>query len=126
MKPRSKIQYGILAVILFIIEVIIALYINDSFIRPFLGDVLVIGLIYCTVMAISSYRVITVAIGTLIFSYLVETAQYFQIIEVLGLQEFRWARVIIGTSFSWWDIVCYSIGFIIILFIEKKKILLRE
>nr|WP_042289883.1 DUF2809 domain-containing protein [Nonlabens ulvanivorans] len=125
MKRSLKIKYAILTVVLFIIEVVIAIYINDSFIRPFLGDVLVVGLIYCAVMAITSYRVVMVAIGTLIFSYMVELAQYAQVVDLLGLSDNKWARIIIGTSFSWWDMVCYTIGFIIILLIEKNKRIMK-
>nr|WP_042293928.1 DUF2809 domain-containing protein [Nonlabens ulvanivorans] len=125
MKRSLKIKYAILTVILFIIEVVIAIYINDSFIRPFLGDVLVVGLIYCAVMAITSYRVVMVAISTLIFSYMVELAQYAQVVDLLGLSDNKWARIIIGTSFSWWDMVCYTIGFIIILLIEKNKRIMK-
>lgn len=121
MKRSPKSKYFIIAVFIFIIEVIIALYVNDSFFRPFLGDVLVVGLIYCAVMAATSYRVLPVAVGTLIFSYLVEIAQYLQIIDILGLRDYAWARIIIGTSFSWWDMLCYTIGFALILGIEKFK-----
>lgn len=125
MKRSLKIKYAILAIVIFLIEVFIALYINDSFIRPFLGDVLVVGLIYCAVMAITSYRVVIVAIGTLIFSYMVELAQYAQVVNLLGLSNNKWARIIIGTSFSWWDMVCYTLGFIIILLIEKNKRIMK-
>lgn len=125
MKRSLKIKYAILAIVIFLIEVFIALYINDSFIRPFLGDVLVVGLIYCAVMAFTSYRVVTIAIGTLIFSYMVELAQYAQVVNLLGLSNNKWARIIIGTSFSWWDMVCYTLGFIIILLIEKNKRIMK-
>ncbi|GAK94821.1 hypothetical protein JCM19298_396 [Nonlabens ulvanivorans] len=76
-------------------------------------------------MAITSYRVVMVAIGTLIFSYMVELAQYAQVVDLLGLSDNKWARIIIGTSFSWWDMVCYTIGFIIILLIEKNKRIMK-
>ncbi|KEZ94349.1 ribosomal maturation YjgA family protein [Nonlabens ulvanivorans] len=125
MRRSTKRHYAILTIVIFLIEVFIALYINDSFIRPFLGDVLVVGLIYCAVMAITSYRVVIVAIGTLIFSYMVELAQYAQVVDLLGLSDNKWARIIIGTSFSWWDMVCYTIGFIIILLIEKNKRIMK-
>jgi len=121
MKRSPKLYYAITGVLLLLIEICIALYINDSFIRPFMGDVIVVGLIYCIFMAITNYRVITTAIITLIFSYLVEVAQYFQVVSILNLDEYRWARIIIGTSFSWWDMICYTAGFIIVLIIEKYK-----
>lgn len=121
MTRSPKIKYITLAVVIFIIEIIIALYVNDTFIRPFLGDVLVVALIYCFLMAVTNYSNITAAIATLIFSYLVEVAQYFQVVYLLHLDEYRWARIIIGTSFSWWDMVCYTVGFLLILLVENYK-----
>ncbi|MGJ8683957.1 MAG: DUF2809 domain-containing protein [Nonlabens sp.] len=124
-KRSPRVYYLIAAILLFAIEVCIALFVNDSFVRPFLGDVLVVGLLYCFFMAVTSHRILHVAIFTLMFSYLVETAQYLQIIDLLGLREYSWARIIIGTSFSWWDMLCYTIGFAIILIIEKYKGVLK-
>lgn len=126
MKRSPKLHYFLIAIFIFIIEVIIALYVNDSFIRPFLGDVLVVGLIYCAVMAATNYQVIPVAIGTLLFSYAVEIAQYLQVIDLLGLRDYSWARIIIGTSFSWWDMLCYTVGIVVILSLEKFKIKLLQ
>ncbi|GAK91186.1 hypothetical protein JCM19297_683 [Nonlabens ulvanivorans] len=56
---------------------------------------------------------------------MVELAQYAQVVDLLGLSDNKWARIIIGTSFSWWDMVCYTIGFIIILLIEKNKRIMK-
>ena len=40
-------KYALLAVLLFVVELTIAVFINDAFIRPFLGDVLVVMLLFC-------------------------------------------------------------------------------
>ena len=37
-------------VLLFIIEVLIALFVNDRLIRPYVGDFLVVILIYCFIL----------------------------------------------------------------------------
>lgn len=40
---------ALLALLLFVVELTIAVFINDAFIRPFLGDVLVVMLLFsCT------------------------------------------------------------------------------
>ena len=41
--------YFILSILLFIIEVLIALFAHDEFIRPYVGDLLVVVLLYCLV-----------------------------------------------------------------------------
>ena len=113
-------QYFVLATLLFITEVLIALYVHDSIIRPYGGDFLVVILIYCFVKSFINTPVLPTAIAVLLFSYIVETLQYFNIVSRLGLQNCNLARIIIGTSFAWTDIFAYTAGIAIVLFIEKK------
>lgn len=119
MKLRFHKTYFFLFILIFITEVLIALYVRDAIIRPYIGDVLVVILIYCFVKAFFNFRTLPVAIGVLLFAFLVETLQYFRFIEAVGLQDVKLARVVIGTSFAWMDIWCYIAGFIIILFAER-------
>lgn len=114
-----KRNYFALTVLLFIIEVLIALYVRDRIIRPYGGDVLVVILIYCFIRTFFKWPVVPVAIGTLLFAFLVETLQYFKIIEILGLQESKFFRIIIGTDFAWADMLSYTIGIAIVLLAEK-------
>lgn len=114
-----KRNYFILTVLLFIIEVLIALYVRDRIIRPYGGDVLVVILIYCFIRTFFKWPVVPVAIGTLLFAFLVETLQYFKIIEILGLQDSKFFRIIIGTDFAWADMLSYTIGIAIVLLAEK-------
>ena len=101
----------IISIIIFLIEVIIALYINDRIIRPFVGDILVVIFIYYFIKAFIKTKAINIAIFTLLFSFLVETLQYFKFVDLIGLGHNKVARIIIGTSFSWIDMLCYLIGF---------------
>lgn len=108
-----------IAIIIFIIEVLIALYIHDQIIRPFVGDILVVIFIYYFIKAFLTIRPIYIAIFTLLFSFLVEILQYFNFVELIGLDHNKAARIIIGTSFSWIDLLCYFIGFILLFIIDK-------
>ena len=116
---RFNIRYFICAAILFFIEVFIAWFIHDDIVRPYIGDLLVVILIYCFLRAFLTFSVWTIAIATLLFSYAIETLQYFNIVEKLGLQHSKIARVIIGTSFSWTDILAYTCGVALVLLAEK-------
>jgi len=107
------------AILIFFIEVLIALYINDSFVRPYLGDVLVVILIYCFLKSFLKLPALTVAIAVLVFSFTIEFLQFLNIVEKLGLEESKIARTVIGTSFSWIDLLTYIIGITIVLIIEK-------
>lgn len=120
----------IIAIIIFLIEVIIALYIKDKIIRPFVGDILVVIFIYYFIKAFINTKAINIAIFTLFFSFVVEILQYFNFVEIIGLGHNKAARIIIGTSFSWIDLLCYFIGFVLLFFIDKdfeeKKCNLNE
>jgi hypothetical protein len=114
----NKNYFG-LAFLIFIVEVLIALFIRDNFVRPYLGDVLVVILIYCFVKSIFNLPVFTVALFVLIFSFTIEFLQYINIVEKLGMEKSVIARTVIGTSFAWIDILAYVVGIFIILFVEK-------
>ena len=116
-KPKKV--YIIAALIMFVTEVLIERYAHDDFIRPYLGDFFVVILIYSAVMSVSNFKVMSVAIATLLFSYAIEIAQYVQIIFLLGLEDHKIARIIIGTSFSWWDVLMYILGILFVLMVER-------
>jgi hypothetical protein len=116
-KPRKI--YVTAAVLLFILEVVIERYVHDAFVRPYLGDFLVVILIYALLMSINYLKVVTAAVCTLLFAYAIETAQYVHLITVLGLEENKTARIILGTSFSWWDMLLYTLGILFVLVFEK-------
>jgi hypothetical protein len=117
---KFKIKYLILAAILFIIEVLIAIYVHDNFIRPNVGDFLVVILLYCLIRGIFDIKVSKAAVFVLIFAFIVEFLQYLHIVQVLGLQNNKIARVVIGNSFSWLDLLCYTLGILFVLLLERR------
>ena len=111
-------NYFIIFVLLLLTELYIGFFIHDSIIRPYIGDLLVVILIYAFVRIFIYSAYFKVALFTFVFACLVETAQYYNLISLLGLQNNGTARVLIGTSFSWIDILAYFGGFIIIIIVE--------
>jgi hypothetical protein len=114
----NKNYFG-LAVLIFIVEVLIALFVTDNFIRSYFGDVLVVILMYCFVKSFVNLPVFSLAIGVLFFSFTIEFLQYCKIVNKLGLEKSAIARTVIGTSFAWLDIASYVAGFVVILIVEK-------
>ena len=112
-------KFFLFALVLFIIEVLIALFVRDSFIRPYVGDFLVVILIYSGVRAFVKASPLKVAIGVLLFSYLIETLQYFNIVDKLGLAQNILAKTVIGYGFAWLDLLAYTLGIATVLFVEK-------
>jgi hypothetical protein len=58
------------------------------------------------------------SISGLLFAYLVEALQYFQLINHLGIQHSALARTILGHSFEWMDMLAYTAGIGIVLLVE--------
>jgi len=111
--------YFAISLLLFITEILIAVYAHDRIIRPYIGDMLVVILIYCFVKSFCAIWVWPLAVGVLIFAYLVELSQYFKLARLLGLQHNRFAKIIMGTSFEWIDLAAYTVGIAVVIAAEK-------
>ena len=116
-----NLKYFLLTFLLFVTEVLIALFVHDSFIRPYFGDYLVVILIYCAVRTFLNASPLKVATGVLLFSYTIEVLQYFRIVDRLGLSGNAIAKTIIGYGFEWWDILAYTLGIITVLILERRR-----
>jgi hypothetical protein len=111
-------KYLLLTVILFATEVMIGTYLHDAIIRPYGGDFLAVILIYCFVKSFLNTRLLPTVVCVLLLAYVVEISQYFHLINIVGLQNSKAARVIMGTSFSWTDMLMYTLGMIIVWIFE--------
>ena len=112
-------NYFAATVLLFLIELFIALYVKDKFIRPYAGDFLVVILLYCCLKSIWRGTPLKAGLSVLLFAFAVEISQHFQLVELLGLGHSSVARTIIGTGFDWGDLVAYSLGTAVVLGVEK-------
>jgi hypothetical protein len=121
MKWRFNKWYLALTGLLLLIEVLIALYLHDDFIRPYVGDFLVVVLLYCFACSFIKAPVIPMALAVLLFSYLIETLQYFNFVQHIGLGKSRAANILLGNYFTWHDIVAYTLGIGFIIIVEKLR-----
>lgn len=108
---KKRFVYGVIAFLLFLAEVIIALYCEPGFIRSYFGDVLVTILLCSLVRVVFTKSVLAVPL-VFAFSVFVEWTQYMHLASFLGVEN-TVLGVIMGTSFSWWDILCYLSGCVI-------------
>lgn len=117
-KRNKKFNYILGFIALLILEILIAMYISDDFIRPYLGDFLVVILLYCFLMAVSRISVLKGLLIVLIFSFAVEFFQLINIVKVLQYQPPAVVMILLGSSFSVWDLLAYSLGIIFCYFLE--------
>lgn len=100
------------------LEVFIALFVRDNFVRPYIGDILVVIVIYTFIRGIVGRKIKFLPLYIFLFGVLVEVLQYFKIVELLNLQDSRFFTILIGTSFDIKDILCYLVGCLILVFWE--------
>lgn len=114
-------RYLLFAIVLFVVEVLIALYVRDSIVRPYVGDYLVVIMIYCFVKAFIKASPLKVAIGVLLFSYMIEFLQYFNFLEAIELENNKVAKIVLGHGFEWMDLVAYTLGIGTVLLLEWRS-----
>ena len=110
MTGRKRILYGILFFLILITEVCIALFVRDRFIRPYGGDVLVTVLICCFCRIFFPEKPIWLPAAVLLFAVVVEVGQYFDFVSLLGLGNIPFFRILLGSTFSVPDLLCYLAG----------------
>ncbi|HYG19822.1 MAG TPA: DUF2809 domain-containing protein [Ohtaekwangia sp.] len=112
-------NYGTIALVILVAEVLIALFVSDGFIRPYVGDVLVVVLIYCFIKSFLRAPVLPTALSVLGLAFTTEFLQYVGIVEMLEWQHSNIARIVIGTSFEWADLLAYIMGIVFVLAAEN-------
>ena len=118
-KVRFHRYYALAAAVLFAVEVFIAFFVRDSFVRPVLGDVLAVMLVYCGLLSIIRLPRSLAASLALLVGVVVEITQYLDVLTLLGLEANPIARIVLGTTFSWGDIVAYAVGAILSIIIDS-------
>jgi hypothetical protein len=119
--PAYRTQYLLLAILLLLLEIIIGAYAHDRFIRPYAGDFLITIFLYCLAQSAVRQPVVPVLTAALLFSYLLEISQYVHLVAHLGLAHSRMARIVLGSAFSWADMLAYTLGALLVLAVEHRR-----
>lgn len=114
-------KYRFIFLILFIIEVAIAIFHFHPFVRGFIGDVFVIALIYFGIRSLFINVSEKILAWIVLFAFVIEFLQLLKISETLGIQS-PFLRLILGSTFDAWDLVAYGIGALLSILIEKYMI----
>ena len=108
MSPRAA--YALAAAALLAVEVAIALWMHDRVIRPFVGDMLAVALVYCVVRMATRLRSGPAACTAFAIAGALEVSQAFHLVDLLGLGRIALARVVLGTFFDVRDFLAYALG----------------
>ena len=97
-------------ILLVAVEVLIALYVHDRLLRPYIGDVIVTGVLCSFFRIFVPTKPKTLPLLTAVLAAGVEIMQYFDFVNLLGLADNRFLSILLGRTFDWMDIVCYLFG----------------
>ena len=120
---KKRVVYAAGACILLAAEILIALFVRDSFVRPYGGDILVTVLLCCLMRAFFLFGIPYLPLGVFLFAAAVEFAQALGIASLIP-EGWTAVRIIVGSSFSVWDLVCYAVG--CVLFWGAERLILRS
>lgn len=118
MNKKIRKIYAVLFILLMLTEIYIAAFVTNFFVRAYLGDVFITLLICFFVQAIFKKRIKLLWVYVFIFSVVVEVCQYFDLVKLLGLENFKLVSVWFGRSFSFYDIICYGAGCIVFVAVD--------
>ncbi len=111
-------KYIIIFIILLIIECLIGLFIKQGFIRENIGDILVVPCIYTILKIIFMNKIKYLPLYVLIFAIIIEFLQLLNITTLIANNN-KILNIALGGTFDTKDIICYIIGYILIVLIEK-------
>ena len=117
---KTRLVYAGVFLALLTAVVFIARFVNDSFVRPYFGDVLIVGVI-CAFLRIflpDKFRFLPLFAAA--FAVGVEILQYFDFVSLLGLADNPVLSIALGRTFDVKDIICYIVGGILFYSAEKS------
>lgn len=124
MKIKAGIKYIPVFIILLVAEFFIGAFVHDNFIRPYIGDVLVVILICAFLRIFLPEKPKFLPLFATLFAVLIEIMQYFDFVSLLGLENNRIISIALGRTFDIKDIICYIAGGTI--FFAAERIIRRN
>lgn len=121
---RQRIMWSAAFLVLLGIEVCIALFVHDSFVRPYIGDVLAVVTVYCGARIVFPQRFRWLSVAVLALAVCVELVQLTELSSLFGEGSFM--SILLGSTFDVHDLLCYAVGGIvclvcdILIFIRRK------
>ena len=113
--------YALATAVMFGIELLIALFLNDPLIRPHVGDALAVILVYLGLRTIFPWRPLPAALTALGVAFAIELGQLFHIRDLLGLSDSALVRFTLGGVFDVKDLFFYTAGAILALIGEAAR-----
>ena len=106
---KKRLQYASATILLLLVEVCIAIFVHDDFVRPYVGDILASLLLYVFVRVFLPKNHTLLPLWIFLFAVGVECLQLVRITEFLNVND-GFLLTLMGSYFDAKDILCYAIG----------------
>ena len=113
--------YAIGALAVLLVEVAIALWVHDHWVRPFGGDVLAVVLVYLGLRAVTRWRWPVAVAAALVVAVVVEVGQLLGLAGMLGFGRGSAGEVVLGSGFDPLDFLAYGLGAFIVSTVERRR-----
>ncbi|EAQ48378.1 ribosomal maturation YjgA family protein [Leeuwenhoekiella blandensis] len=110
--PKRAI-YFLIFLFLLGVEIAIATYLKTGFIRAYLGDLLVVILLYSLLMSTLKPSVKRGLILTLAIAFAIELLQLINLTRFFPQEYKQLATLVLGSHFSWLDLLMYVLGIVV-------------
>ena len=118
---QTRLAFLAVAGVILTAEIYIAVCVKGGFVRHYLGDVLAVILLYALARAIFSVPPSNLPLKIFTFAAALEIAQYFGVVQILGIEN-KILKIMIGGTFDLTDLLCYAAGCIInYMLLEKHQ-----
>lgn len=117
----KRTKYIIIFIILLTIEFLIGTFLKQGFIRENIGDVLVVPCIYTMLRIIFPNKIKHLALYVLILAVIIEFLQLLNITTLISNNN-KILKIALGKTFDIKDIICYIVGYILIIINRKKEL----
>ncbi len=114
-------RYFIAFLLLLSIEIIIAIFIKQGFIRFVFGDFLVVIMLYYFFKNFVKINSLYIAITVLIIAFSIEFLQLIDVFSILNIPKNTFTKLVLGTTFNVEDLIAYTLGITTILMIDATK-----
>ena len=117
-----KLKSFVIFLLLFLVEVGIALWVDDAIIRPFFGDFLAVIVLFFLLKTFLVISDLNLAFASLSFAYFLEFLQYCNFLKLFDLEKYKIIAIVLGSSFDWRDIFAYTLGIFAVFLFDKKTL----
>ena len=109
---RNRLVYGVLTISVLLVGLASRRFLGEiSFVKTYVGDALwALMVFFGLAFMVNRWSTKAIVLATLLFSFSIEFSQLYHAPWIDNLRATRLGGLVLGFSFVWSDLLCYSVG----------------